>query len=313
MACKKIVGFIILLVLLSSGLTAQTKVVQVSDVPDNFCVSEAEWKLYLMINEYRDQYNLPPIPLSRSLCYVANTHVKDLFFHHPDVEPCNFHSWSDKGPWSPFCYPGDENAKRSVWNKPMELSNYPDKGYEIVYWENSAVVIDDVIDFWRSFDYFNGFLMNTGKWEDREWNAIGIGICQNFAAAWFGEAADAETAPYICGQKPPEPEPEPEPDTVGIQPWVSHISDTLEDATSPVSPAVPVKEHYYIIIKSQLSLKESEKVVHQLREKDYKQAQVLQEGKKIRVSIFDTKDRDEALRLLKQAKTLYKDAWLFKQ
>ena len=289
MACKKIVPFIILLFSLSTGLIAQTKVVQVSEVPDNFCVSEAEWKLYRMISEYRRQYDLHPIPLSRSLCYTANTHVKDLFFHHPDIGPCNFHSWSDKGPWTAFCYPSDEDKKRSVWDKPRELSGYPDKGFEIVYWENSAVVIDSVIAFWRSFDYFNSFLMNTEKWKEREWKAIGIGICQNFAAAWFGEVADPEGVPYICGQKPPDP--------------------TAERSVQAVS----VSGRYYIIVKSQLSLKDTEKVVQQLLSKDYRQAKVLQEGKKIRVSMFDTDNREEALRLLKKAKTIYKDAWLFKQ
>ncbi|NQV01812.1 MAG: SPOR domain-containing protein [Bacteroidia bacterium] len=309
MAGKKIVGFLILLFSLSSGLTAQTKVIQVSKAPENFCVSEAEWKLYGMINEFRRQYDLPPIPLSRSLCYVANTHVKDLFFHHPDIEPCNFHSWSDKGPWKPFCYPGDEDKQNSVWDKPKELSGYPEKGFEIVYWENSAVVIDSVITFWKSFDYFNGFLMNTGKWQEQEWNAIGIGICQNFAAAWFGEVPDPEGVPYICGQKPPDPQP----DTLTIQSKESTAPSTSADSVEQHVLIVPGKAHYYIIVKSQLSLKESEKVVQQLMAKDYKQAKVLQEGKKIRVSIFDTDDRGEALRLLKEAKILYKDAWLFKQ
>ncbi|MBL7138151.1 MAG: SPOR domain-containing protein [Bacteroidales bacterium] len=291
MVGKKLAAFLILLFSMSTGLTAQTKVVQVSEVPENFCVSETEWKLYRMINEYRRQYDLPPIPLSRSLCYVANTHVKDLFFHHPDIEPCNFHSWSDKGPWKPFCYPGDEDKKNSVWDKPRELSGYPDKGFEIVYWENSAVVIDSVIAFWRSFDYFSGFLMNTGKWQERKWKAIGIGICQNYAAAWFGEVADPEGVPCICGQIP------------------AVSGKTTERSV----PAISVSGHYYIIVKSQLPLKEAEKVMQQLLAKDFKQAKILQNGEKIRVSIFDTADREEALHLLKEARKLYHDAWLLKQ
>jgi len=214
MAGKKLILVIFFLFSYNAGIDAQTKIVQVSEVPENFCISEAESKIYRMINEYRRQYDLPPIPLSRSLCYVANTHVKDLFFHNPDIEPCNFHSWSDRGPWKPFCYPGDEDKKNSVWDKPKELSGYPGKGFEIVYWENDAVMIDSVIAFWRSFDYFNGFLMNTGKWEGKQWNAIGIGICQNYAAAWFGEVADPGGTPYVCGQEPPDPKP----DTISVKP-----------------------------------------------------------------------------------------------
>lgn len=310
MVCKKIVVLLIILLGLSSGLMAQTKVIQISEVPENFCLSQEEWKLYRMINEYRRQYDLQPIPLSRSLCYVANTHVKDLFFHHPDTGPCNFHSWSDKGPWKPFCYPEDEDKKNSVWDKPKEVSGYPGKGFEIVYWENSAVVIDSVIAFWRSFDYFNGFLMNTGKWEGRQWNAIGIGICQNYATAWFGEVADPAGIPYICGEKPPDP-------TVGSSsgktPMVTPPVPSAETQKSQVPSTSNVGGHYYIIVKSQLPLKEAENIVQQLLAKDYKQAKILQNGEKSRVSLFDTADRDEAMHMLREAKTLYKDAWLLKQ
>jgi len=274
-----------------------------------------------MINEYRRQYDLPPIQLSRSLCYVANTHAKDLFFHHPDQEPCNFHSWSDKGPWKPFCYPRDEDKKNSVWDKPKELTGYPEKGFEIVYWENNAVVIDSVIAFWKSFDYFNSFLTNTGRWEGYTWNAIGIGICQNYAAAWFGKVVDPLGTPFVCGQKPPESKP----DTVKHAPNHAVKQTTIQnDERSPVSAVppkttisppgtTPIKGHYCIIIKSQLPLKEATKLVQQLTVKGYSQARVLQSEEKIRISLYDTADRDEALRLLKEAKKLYPDAWLFKQ
>lgn len=320
---RKLVGVTVLICALSLGLLAQTKVVQVSEVPESFCVSEAESMLYRMINEYRRQYDLPPIPLSASLCYVANTHVKDLFFHNPDVDPCNFHSWSDKGPWKPFCYPGDEDKKNSVWDKPKELAGYPGKGFEIVYWENNNVVIDSVIAFWRSFDYFNSFLMNTGKWEGKQWKAIGIGICQNYAAAWFGEVSDTKGVPDVCGQKQARP-----------------MQDTTKKASPPASaqpasglkgnpvsqtvsspqgenPAVTATQaaadHYYIIVKSQLPLPEAEKVVRQLLDKGFTQARILKNGDKVRVSMYDTADRDESLKLLREAKTIYKDAWLFKQ
>ncbi len=294
MAGKKTI-IILLFFGFSIGLQAQKKIEQVSEVPADFCISEMEWKLYKMISQYRRQYDLPPIPLSKSLCYVAGTHVKDLFFHHPDVEPCNFHSWSDKGPWEPFCYPRDETEKNSVWNKPQELSGYPGKGFEIVYWENNAVIIDEVISFWKSFDYFNGFLMNTGKWEGKEWKAIGIGICQNYAAAWFGEFPDTSGVPYVCGKEPPKPKP----DTVS--------------ALKNSKVIIPTAGMYYIIVKSQLPLKESQKVVQQLLKKGYTKAMVLTYDNKVRVSIFNTTNREKANQMLREAKGLYHDAWLYKR
>jgi hypothetical protein len=171
-------------------------------IPVNFCISPAEVHLYKKINEYRKQYDLPPIPLSRSLCYVAKTHVRDLFFNRPDQGACNFHSWSDKGQWKPFCYPRDEKKNSSVWDKPKEISPYNSKGYEIVYWENNAATIDSILPFWISIDYFNSFMISAGKWLGKNWQAIGIGIYENYAAAWFGEIPDPEGEPWTCGEEP---------------------------------------------------------------------------------------------------------------
>ncbi|MFH1161513.1 MAG: SPOR domain-containing protein [bacterium] len=287
---REIVLIGICLISFYAALHSQTAIKQVTDVPTSFCVSEAEWKLYKMINEYRRQYDLPPIPLSKSLCFVANTHVKDLFFYHPDKDPCNFHSWSDKGPWKPFCYPGDEDKKNSVWDKPKELTKYPGKGFEIVYWENNSVIIDSVISFWRSFDYFNSFLMNTGKWQGKQWNAIGIGICENYAAAWFGELADTEGPPGVCGKE---------------------ITNSTQNLPA-IKTSQLIRGTYYIIVKSQLPLKEAEKVVQDLQAKGYKDAKLFDSDSKIRVSIFEDTDREKAIQKLKEAKVIYQDAWLFK-
>jgi len=155
-------------------------------IPAGYRISQDEIKLYHMINDFRRKYDLPPIPLSISLCYVASSHVRDLFFNHPDQEPCNFHSWSDKGPWKAFCYPRDENKKNSVWDKPKEFTPYKGKGYEIVYWENNQADIDSVINLWKSVGYFNNFLLNTGKWQNQKWEALGVGIFEIMHAPGSG-------------------------------------------------------------------------------------------------------------------------------
>lgn len=172
-------------------------------IPSGYRISEDEMRLYRMINDYRHRYDLPPIPLSVSLSYVASTHMKDLFFNHPDQEPCNSHSWSDKGSWKAFCYPRDENKKNSVWDKPKEITPYKGKAYEIVYWENAQANIDTVINFWKSVAYFNSFLMNTGKWQGTKWEAIGVGIYENYACAWFGQLPDPLGPPLKEGENPP--------------------------------------------------------------------------------------------------------------
>jgi hypothetical protein len=207
----------------------QSIVKQGNAVPLNFCIEEREMNLYRMINDYRQQYSLPPIPLSKSLSYVAALHAKDLFLNHPDQGTCNFHSWSNKGFWMPFCYPKDENKKNSIWDKPRELTKYPSKAYEIVYWENNPLITDTIIMVWKTEDYFNSFLLNTGKWQGKPWNAIGIAVYANYACAWFGEMADPEGDVIVCGSAP----------VIKAKDTVKQAKDTLKKSATPkAKPAV---------------------------------------------------------------------------
>jgi len=305
-------------------------------VPGSFCTSLMENKLYNMINEYRQRYDLPPIPLSKSLCFVASTHVKDLFFHHPDQGSCNSHSWSDQGNWKAFCYPRDENKKTSVWDKPKELTPYRGKGYEIVYWENSAVVIDSVIAFWKSMDYFNSFLMNTGKWQGKKWNAIGIGIHENYACVWFGELPDPEGEPRICGQESPETIAAPVPPPVISEKKEIKKKDSVKkqvgkkegDKKTPPEPKITEKitvpesvpelppagkETYYIIVKGIAPEKELQRFLKDLRLKGYSGSRILAKNGKLRVSIMEFPEKSKADSALRQVKKTWQDAWILKQ
>lgn len=299
------------------------------EVPGGFCISAIEMKLYNMINEYRIRFDLPPISLSKSLCFVASTHVKDLFFHHPDQPPCNFHSWSDKGQWKPFCYPRDENKKNSVWDKPKELTKYKGKGYEIVYWENNPVNIDSIIPFWKSIDYFNSFLMNAGKWEGRKWNAIGIAIYENYASAWFGEIPDTNGEPNICGnvtiKKPalvpesPKVEQSPvtlppvEKKTVKTGKPVKHLQPFTDSVKSVPGEIIKTRTgKIYIIVKSLLPLSELKKTAEFLKSQGYANAKILEKDNKFRVSIMEFDFKAKADSALRKVKKTYKDAWLLK-
>jgi len=263
-----------------------------------------ELKLYKMINDYRKRYDLAPVPLSRSLCFVASSHVKDLYFNHPDDQSCNFHSWSDKGPWKPFCYPRDETKKNSVWDKPKEFTSYKGKGYEIVYWENNLVIIDSVITFWKSVDYFKGFLMNTGKWEGKSWNAIGIGIYENYACAWFGELADQDGPPAVCG--------------TGIETEVKIVdirkADSITRKTQSDKPEriEGLNGKVYVIVKSQVPLTEARLLLKGIKAKGFQDARIILFGNKLRISVFESYSKSEAEKKLYEVRKVYKDAWMLK-
>ena len=321
--------FLLVLMALNFSAFCQQPGKRGNEVPSSFCISPMEYKLYTMINDYRARYDLPPIPLSKALCYVASTHVKDLFLNNPDKGSCNFHSWSAKGHWKPFCYPKDENKKNSVWDKPKELTNYRGKGYEIVYWENSAVVIDSIIAFWKSVDYFNSFLMNTGKWNGKRWNAIGISIYENYASAWFGEPSDLEGVPVVCGSIPAvspkaaastpeklkgESEPAKTTKAETLKPAPPKPKESRKSPETQVQPAIlqSPSGRFYIIVKSQSPRKEMLKTLDDLKKQGYPEAKMLENDNKLRVSVLDYTVKSSADSALREVKKIFKDAWILK-
>ena len=76
------------------------------------CLTEDEAELLGLINEYRADNGLPPIPWSKSLSKVGQWHVWDLMTNDPVGGSCNAHSWSAYGEtapevyWTEVCYDG---------------------------------------------------------------------------------------------------------------------------------------------------------------------------------------------------------------
>ena len=301
----RISGMLLLIAALSLCLPArgQSTLRQGPPVPASFSISPGDMELFKMINQYRKENGLAPVQLSRSLSYVAALHVKDLFLHHPDAGNCNTHSWSSKGFWAPFCYPKDETKKNSVWDKPKELTRYPSKAYEIVYWENNPVNRDTVMFVWQTEEYFNNFLLNTGKWNGTTWNAIGVAVYENYACAWFGEVADPDV---------PVTEHKAEPVVKKENTAVKEV----RNAPAPVAPATITSndslKRYYIIIKTNIKQEAAEKLVSNLKSQGYPDATVLLTDGKVRISVFQSADKTKVMTTLKEVKKTYKDAWLLK-
>ena len=326
-------GLLILAIAFPRPASGQVPTRQGKPVPAGFHVTPAVQELYDKINDYRQQNNLPPVRLSRSLCYVAALHVKDLALHHPDNGPCNSYSWSGEGFWKPFCYPRDENKKNSVWDKPRELTQYPARAYEIIYWENVKLTPDSVLAVWKTEDYFNNFLLNGGKWQGIGWKAIGIAMNDNYASAWFGEAADPEdiskpaesavkpsvkdTAKPVVTVKKPAP-PVKKPKIKKVRPVQTDSLAVKPADTVPARVAAPpagqdtVARTYYIIIRTNLTLAAANRLAAELRAGDYPAATVITKDDKIRVSVFDSPVKTIAVAKLREIKKRYRDAWLFK-
>lgn len=149
-----------------------------------------ENKLYTLLMDYRRVNGLSIIPISKSLTFVAQTHVRDLQENFSSQGDCNMHSWSNKGTWSSCCYTPDHAQAKCMWNKPKELTSYIGNGYEIAHGgQNYLDTAEKALSGWKHSPGHNSVIINEGIWND-QWNAIGIGIYGGFAVVWFGKESD---------------------------------------------------------------------------------------------------------------------------
>ena len=156
-------------------------------------LNSEEQKLYKLIMNYRTEKGLPKIPLSKSLTFVAQTHVRDLCNNKPDVDSCNMHSWSNKGNWNGCCYTDDHAQAKFIWNKPRELTSYKGSGYEIAYYSMAGANAVEALEGWiNSSEGHRKLIINEAGWKSHHWQAIGIGIYKYYAVVWFGEEEDED-------------------------------------------------------------------------------------------------------------------------
>jgi hypothetical protein len=153
-------------------------------------LSTEEQKLYHLIMEYRKENNLSEIPLSKSLTFVAQTHVNDLQNNQPEKGNCNMHSWSNKGDWSACCYTSDHAQAKCMWNKPKELTSYTGNGFEIASWRSTGISALNALIGWKKSPGHNEVILNKSIWKNSTWKAVGIGIYGNYAVVWFGDVVD---------------------------------------------------------------------------------------------------------------------------
>ncbi len=263
------------------------------DIPGDFCISEEEFKLYNLFNEYRKTMNLPAIPLSESLCFVAEKHINDLIQNKPDTNTCNFHSWSDKGEWTACCFEVELKDKSCMQKKPMELSNYPGTAYEIVYWENRNATAEKAFDQWRETVASQSMIINIKDWDSHQWNALGVSIEGNFSIAWIGEELDIEKETKVCGTE-----------TVII-----NEPPQTEEEQMIVSSSTG---RFYVIFGNFNSINDAKEQAKKYAEEGFKKVKVISKDDKFRISLTDYPSKELANTGKKELPVKYKEAWIMK-
>ncbi|MHC1631519.1 MAG: CAP domain-containing protein [Methanotrichaceae archaeon] len=168
-------------------------IVQASDQQSP--LTEEEWQLSRLVNEYREDNGLSAVLVTNSLTKVARTHVADLNTYHPDSDTfgtgdCNRHSWSSHGDWTAVCYTGSAQASQ-MWNKPREITeSYNGNGYEIAYWNSQVATPSSAMSDWMSSSAHSDTILQRGIFAGTVWQAMGVAIDGNYAVVWFGKDQD---------------------------------------------------------------------------------------------------------------------------
>lgn len=279
---------ILIFTFITLSLTAQ------KSIPDDYCITDDEYRLYTLINAHRVISGLDEVPLSASLSFVARTHVIDLYTNHPDTSICNLNSWSDKGEWTACCHNKYVPKEDCIRNKPKELTTYTGEGYELTYAEVYDTHPDTVFRFWKKIDEANNFLLNQEKWKDKTWRAMGIGIYKSYAVLWMGQRRDAAPQVETCSGIKEKNERRAKAETSG----------TFELVSSGTG-------RYYIVVASFQSLNDAQKEAKTYLKVEGSDLKILknQQGQ-YRVSIADYPNLEAA----KQGKTIFgdkfRDAWI---
>jgi len=141
-----------------------------------------EAKLIELINQYRAQNSLSPIPASKSLTLVANRHVRDMAVNIGDLT----HGWSN-------C-PYDGNNQSTwpcMWTAPQRLKTaYPGRGYENAYGGSGIASAEGALRGWQDGSYHQEVILNQKIWQRLKWNALGVGLYKGYAVMWVGEEPD---------------------------------------------------------------------------------------------------------------------------
>lgn len=165
---------------------------QSSEHTEQTCLSEEEKKLFEIINAYRETIGTYAVPFSSSMSKVAQAHVRDLAnnYEYKSGARCNPHSWSKKGDWSDCCYTNDHKKAQCMWDKPKEIAGYGGHGYEILFYSSDGSTAAEALVGWQNSPSHHAVMTSAEMWDQITWGAMGVGIYEEYAVAWFGETEE---------------------------------------------------------------------------------------------------------------------------
>jgi uncharacterized protein YkwD len=172
------------------------------------CLNPAEEELAQLVNDYRVQNGLTPVPLSTNLTLVAQWHVADHNYADDITgewgsDPsCNLHTWYGipGESYTTCCYTSDHAQASCMWLKPGEISDgaYSSYGFENAAWGYTSVA--DALNGWQNSSGHNAVILNLGIWASYTWQAMGVGVDLESKRyfLWFSAGTDPAGSPEPC-------------------------------------------------------------------------------------------------------------------
>lgn len=286
---KLLIVFILTYFLFTASMQISAQIRTVAEV----CLSEEELKLAREINDLRKQNRLPEIPLSASLSFVAKTHIWDLQNNKPDTSICTSASWSDKGSWTACCFSPYVLKYDCMWDKPKELTSYPYRGYEMVYYDESIVQADSIFKLWKSSFETTDMLLSKNHHSDKNWLAMGLAIGENYVSVWFGQRSDAAGAPKKCS--------------------VAQSGNFTPATTEESKTIAPQKaSKYYLIYGSFTTRADANEAIKRYKNSGLPNVSILEKEGRYRIALDKFDNLRDAMTAKEKLSISYPEVWIFK-
>lgn len=282
----------LLLIILTSFFSQVTVLNAQLTTVESICLDEQELRLANLINNFRLQNDLPAIPLSKSLSFVAKTHAYDLQLNKQDTSICNAHSWSNRGKWKACCYNNYINSSNCMWDKPKELTAYTYRGYEIVFSEEGIVLVDSVFRLIKTSPEASNLLLGMDSHSDKKWLALGVGVSENYVSIWLGQRNDLAGKPLSCSE---------------IQ------NQQTAQATAASINASGKVARYYLIYGSFQTQTDANEAVKRYKNSGLENVSILRKDGRFRVAIDVCDNLKDAMKSKEKFQSLYPEAWIYKE
>jgi len=284
-----------LFIFLFSLLLSINSFSQKNTIPSSFCISKDEKKLFDFINTVRKDNGKKLLKLSKSLSYVAKTHVKDLLENHPDTSICNLSSWSNKGNWKPCCYNSYIPQPLCIKKKPKELTGYPYYGYEFAFYFEDKISVDSIIKIFSETDEVINMILTRDVWKEKKWVIGGTGINEHYVSVWFAQRPDNKKTPPICKEK-------------------KEVKESKKEANNKKQDNIVKKDtvkEYYVIHLSFKKMDNAKEALKRTQKNGFNNAGIIESDGKYRVYLNKFKTSKEALDFKNGLSKTFKESWIF--